>query len=216
MKHEIFLCDGQKIRNNIHPDFVCVGADGTTFVRTNFPWLPKNSILLDKNFQKESNYFNKLIDKYWGLEGEKYYQLRKKSFKKSTKPFNTYVKKVLYKKSGFIFVVYDGLAIRREIDEESQLGINGLVYSWAPKNILGVEQNISVNEREFVLLHEEVEVKKMINNKVSYDIAHDWATAAEMEVRRLKGHGIYPRDENFIPIKNWGDFCKRFGVRKIT
>lgn len=220
MKHEVFLCDGQKIRNNIHPDFVCVGADDTTFVRTNFPWLPKNAILLDQNFREHANYFVDLIDTYWKLEGSKYYEKREQRRKKVLKinghrPFRQFITKEVKNRNGFTYVVFDGIAVRQFEDEEAQIGVNGFAYpEWVPKNILGVEKHIKKNEWKYVWQHEETEAKKMKRSKVPYDWAHDWATVDEMNLRRKDG-AVYPRDRDFVPIKNWKDFGKRFEVTNV-
>lgn len=89
----------------------------------------------------------------------------------------------------------DGSIVRRYIDPQFIIGGHDIVYPYIPKNEIWIDAKLDPRDIPHVLVHESLERDLMRKGK-SYDVAHDWATAAEKESRRKCG-GTYPGDENF-------------------
>ncbi len=89
----------------------------------------------------------------------------------------------------------NGSIVRRYIDPQFIIGGHDIVYPYIPKNEIWIDDKLDPRDIPHVLVHESFERDLMRKGK-SYDVAHDWATAAEKESRRAKG-GTYPGDENF-------------------
>jgi hypothetical protein len=79
--------------------------------------------------------------------------------------------------------VVDGERIRNEIFTDFTCGGNGAVYPWTPLRELWIDQNLSPLDATATLLHEYVEFRHMTRRGLSYEQAHDIATAIEAEFR---------------------------------
>lgn len=82
-----------------------------------------------------------------------------------------------------VFIV-DGEKIRRDVYTDFTMGGNPAVYSFVPHDEIWLDQNLSAGDREATLLHEIVEYRLMMNEKLSYEKAHDKATIVERKLRR--------------------------------
>jgi len=89
----------------------------------------------------------------------------------------------------------NGAIVRRYIDPQFIIGGHDIVYPYIPHNEIWIDNKIDPRDIPHVLVHESLERELMRKGK-SYDVAHDWATAAEKESRRRAG-GTYPGDEDF-------------------
>ncbi len=147
------------------------------------------------------------------LKDEKDFLIRVESIDRPAKiktgsEFRAYTKKQLLEKGpipafvqrterrfGYRVVYVDGRVIRRYVDPEFTQGGHEVVYSYVPKGQVWIENALDPKEMPYVLHHEIVERKLMLRGK-SYDIAHEYATVAEKEMRRAEG-GFYPLDEKY-------------------
>ncbi len=192
------LVDGFKIRQTLDPDFSTLHCHCTAINKYFMPkyYIPEGEWWLDARLKDEKDFFERAesIDRpknvKAGLEFRTY--LRKKLLKKGSIP-NFVVKKEWHLSHRLVLV--DGRIIRQYVDPEFTQGGHEFVYPYVPKGEIWIERALHPKEIPFVLHHEIVERKLMRRGK-NYDMAHEYATVAEKEMRRAHG-GFYPLDEQY-------------------
>jgi len=95
----------------------------------------------------------------------------------------------------FRLVIVDGAIVRQYLDPEFTQGGHHLVYPYIPKGEIWIEKAVRPKERPFILNHELVE-RRLMSRGTSYDAAHEYATAAEKDLRRQHG-GFYPTEDYY-------------------
>lgn len=190
------LVDGFKIRQTLDPDFSTMHCHSTAINKYYIPkyYIPEGEWWLDARLKDEKEFFVRAesID-------------RPRNVKTGT-PFKVYLKNQLLKKGkipnyivrqewhfGYRLMMVDGSVIRQYVDPEFTQGGHDLVYFYIPRNQIWIEKALDSEEVLFTLHHERIERKLMLKGK-NYDTAHEYATAAEKDVRRAAG-GFYPTDD---------------------
>lgn len=192
------LVDGFRIRHTLDPDFASFHCHSTAITKYYMPkyYIPKGEWWLDVRLKEELDFFLRLesIDRPQTAKSGSAFRLylRKRLFKKDAVP--DYVQKKEWG-WGYRLVIVDGAVIRQYVDPEFTQGGHDLVYSYIPKGEIWIEQAVDSEERPFILQHELVERKLMSRGKI-YDSAHEYATAAEKDLRRQHG-GFYPVDNHY-------------------
>lgn len=77
----------------------------------------------------------------------------------------------------------NGERLRNEVDIDWVCGGNGARYGYAPKWELWVDSKLSPLDIMATALHEYVETELMFRKRMSYDRAHDQASATEARFR---------------------------------
>jgi len=186
---ELVYVDGYKIRQNLDPDFTIIhfrNPDPTVF---DSRWyIPEGEIWFDHFFKGEEDFLKEIL-----LSGLTDREEIKKHFCKKGKPGNFIVREEI--KNSLKIQHVDGKTVREYIDPEFVFGGHDLVYSYVPEKTVWIDNRMDPRDIPHTLLHELTERKIMADEKKSYDVAHDYATAAEKESRRLAG-GAYIGDAN--------------------
>jgi len=88
----------------------------------------------------------------------------------------------LARRAGYRVYLVDGERVRNEIDTDFTMGGNPERYRYVPRGEIWIDENLSPPDRRATILHEIVETKHM-KRGLSYEKAHDIATAAEARFR---------------------------------
>lgn len=79
--------------------------------------------------------------------------------------------------------IVNGLMVRNTTKTDFVEGGHAYVYPFMPEDEIWIEDQVSEEERSFVLLHEFTERHLMRNRKVDYDKAHEYASKVEFAAR---------------------------------
>jgi len=195
---KIILVDGFKIRNTLDDDFGVFHQRETEI--SNFApkfYIQGDEVWVDNRFKDECDYLLKVYNFIKPTRGQTYEQMRelaKEKFcaKGSVPEFVNRSEDV----DGINVKYVNGAIVRRHIDPEFIFGGHEFVYSYIPENEIWLDEKMDPREIPYILLHEKIERELMKNGK-SYDVAHEYATVADKEMRRRDGVGSYPGDMNY-------------------
>ncbi len=190
---QIRYVNGFLIRNTLDDDFGIIHepTQDISHFATKF-YIPEGEVWIDHCFKDEEKF---LLD----LE----------SYKVSGEPAPNYVIKSEMI-DGLNVKDVDGALVRQYLDPEFIFGGHDLVYpSYIPAGEIWLDNKMDPSEREFILLHEQVERELMSKGK-SYDVAHEFATVSDKELRRARGVGCYPGDANYP----WRDLSNEEIIKK--
>ena len=198
-KKKIIFVDGFKIRNTLDVNFGIIHQYSSKINEyTPKFYIPKREIWFDHIFKKELDFLIKIEKAQIPKEIKSYSEARdyiRKNFCLPG-PIPEFILKK--EKHNDLTISYiDGSIIRKYIDPEFIFGGHDLVYSYIPKKGIWIDGFMDKREIFYVLFHEEAERKLMEIGK-SYDIAHEYASDFEREMRRSKGSGFYPGDVNYL------------------
>lgn len=98
--------------------------------------------------------------------------------------------------------------VRQYIDPEFVFGGHEFVYSYIPHNEIWLDGLQNPREIPYTLLHEMIELKQM-KAGMTYDQAHDIATAFDKAHRRADGVGCYPADTGYDVKKHGLSFWRK-------
>ena len=198
----IRFVDGFKIRDLLEDDFgiVEIHSSQMTIEKPKF-WIPENEIWIDYPYRDESEFLVEMNDFTFPTETETYEMRREMAKKKfCTLPNDgSHIIKTeekTKKKDGLKIQYVDGKKIRRIFDPEFTLGGHDLVYDYIPLNEIWLDHKMDEKEIPYILFHEKVERKLMVEGK-PYHIAHEFAIVADKEMRRKDGVGHYAGDPNY-------------------
>jgi len=183
------IVDGFKIRNTYDIDFGML-ADyfNTPYLKPGEIWLDKIYLPEKKKIISEYQESRRLMKKYGYEKAKKMLRFKKvKGFKIETAKL-----KLLKKQNKFKIYLVNGREIRDNFDPNFFNGGHYLVYKYIPKNEIWVDSVALTKERKYIIIHELHELKLMQQGK-GYNDAHDYANAAEKEVRRKDG-AVYVTD----------------------
>ncbi len=192
------LVDAFKIRHTLDPDFTTFHCRSLEINKYYMPkyYIPEGEWWLDFRLKDEKDFFLKLES----IERPKHIAQGTMFHKYIAKrmlipgPIPDFIERREWHLT-FRLVIVDGSIVRKYIDPEFTQGGHHLVYSYIPKGEVWIEKAVRPKELPFVLNHELVERRYMARGK-SYDIAHEYATAAEKDLRRQHG-GFYPVDDYY-------------------
>ncbi|OGY40896.1 MAG: hypothetical protein A2Y82_03435 [Candidatus Buchananbacteria bacterium RBG_13_36_9] len=177
------IVDGFKIRNTFEIDFGVLGDNfNTPFIRPGEIWLDKAFLAEKKKILVEYHENRKLVKKFGYEKAKKMMRFKvAKGFKIDS------IKIKLLKKQGLLKIyLVKGRKTRENLDPNFYFGGHYLVYKYVPKNEVWIDNTVIPEERKYILVHELYELGLMKKGK-SYNNAHDYANAAEKEVRRKDG-----------------------------
>jgi hypothetical protein len=199
-KSKIKLVDGFKIRNTLDDDFTVLHNFSTNIA--NFApkfYIPKEEWWLDHVFKNEIDFFIEVENLTNELLKTMEFEEAREKIKEKVciaKPISEVKKEELMKDGDYTVYLIDGNEIRKTFDPHFVFGGHDLVYNYIPLNEIWLEKNIDKEEIPYILLHEKIERDLMKQGK-SYDVAHEYATIADKEMRRNKMGGSYPGDANY-------------------
>ncbi|MEK6760369.1 MAG: hypothetical protein AABX93_00420 [Nanoarchaeota archaeon] len=196
----VWLVDGNYIRGKICEDFVNMGQPAL------FKFIPKNEFWIAKEANSgEENFYahhllieNRLMkkgmsyDKAWliAASAEKRERMKSKLSKKLQKiksdkkiVSNNIHKKILEKIGELRIWLVNGEAVRDKFRIDFAGGGHDKVYSFIPRNEIWIDDDLSNNERKFIIIHELKERKLMSKGRKYYD-AHYVATELEDIARK--------------------------------
>lgn len=111
------------------------------------------------------------------------------------------VTSVVEERSGLRIRFLDGGEVRKCYDAYFSWGGHDLVYGrYIPKGEVWIDQKMPKRGHQATVVHEVVE-RRLMNIGLTYDDAHDYATAADRQVRRSQGFK-FPGDECDPPELN--------------
>ncbi|MEK7606592.1 MAG: hypothetical protein AAB444_00095 [Patescibacteria group bacterium] len=195
---KIRFVDGFLIRNTLDDDFGIFHAHSSAIASFSPKfYIPKGEIWIDARYKDEKDFLLELDVFMRANEKLPYSKLRALA-KKHFRPQGALPKYVQHtKRRGKLTVrMVDGIVIRRYFDPEFILGGHDLVYRYILKNEIWLDAKMDPHEISYILHHEEVERELMAKGK-SYDMAHEYATVADKEMRRKHGVGKYPGDASY-------------------
>ena len=193
----IKLVDGFKIRNTLDSDFGIFHTHSCRAGRfaPKF-YIPQGEWWLDVIAEKDKDFLVKVESIETG--DRSYHHIR--SYLKQVAVLPGPVPKFVVRKErrrNFRLMFVDGSIVRQYIDPEFILGGHDLIYpSYIPKGEIWLEASMNKKEVPFIFEHEFLERTLMAEGK-SYDVAHEYGTSIEREMRRRAGVGSYPGDANF-------------------
>ena len=205
---DVWLVDGNYIREKICEDFVNIGQ------HLLFKFIPKNEFWIAKeaNSREENFYTHHLLienrlmkkgmsyDRAWliAASAEKRERMKSKLSKKLQKiksnknvVSNNIHKKVLEKIGELRIWLVNGEAVRDKFRIDFAGGGHDKVYQFIPKNEIWIDDDLSVGERKFIIIHE-LKERKLMSKGRKYHDAHYVATELE-DIARKK-----PNNANII------------------
>lgn len=197
-KLKIRLVDGFKIRNTLDPEFGVFHQSGllASAPARKF-YIPGGECWLDHRHQDERDFFRRVEEIEPPAESVTFTEWRAHIKKVVCLP-PPIPKFVLSRENreGQTLVLVNGRIIRQYLDPEFILAGHGLVYSYITENEIWLDAAMDPDEIPYIFLHEIVERQHMTPGE-SYDIAHDYATAAEKGLRRSRLGTRYPLDDDY-------------------
>ena len=191
----IRLVDGFKIRNTLDDDFGIFHrfSKKLSWFAPKF-YIPEGESWLDYRYEAEQDFLTAVED-FVPPPDLSYAEERKLILEKLGAPGDLPDFKVAAQEiDGLKVFAVDGAVVRRYLDPGFILGGHDLVYDYVPKGEIWLDKHMDPAERKYILHHEVVEQKLMSEGK-SYDVAHDFATASDKELRRQDGTS-YPGDDD--------------------
>lgn len=208
---KIRFVDGFLIRNTLDDDFGIfhTHSNAISSFSPKF-YIPKGEVWIDARYKDEKDFLLEMDVFLTANEKLPYAKLRTLA-KKYFRPQGTMPKYIQHtKRRGRLTIrLVDGSVIRRYLDPEFILGGHDLVYRYIPKNEIWLDAKMDSRETPYILHHEEVERELMAKGK-SYDVAHEYATVADKEMRRRDGVGKYPGDARYP----WSNLEDKHIIRK--
>lgn len=197
---DVWIVDGEYIRNNIDVDFVNYGQ------HYHYKFIPKNEFWIDRERVPGETHFyikpllaeyrlmergatyNSVFDKSEAIEKrERKKKLTKeeiKKLRKIKKDADLVHKKLLkkYSKKVKIWIV-DGKFVRDLFSVDFEKGGHDLFYSFIPKNEVWIDDDVESREIRFILIHE-LHERKLMSGGMKYIIAHRNANKVEFHCRK--------------------------------
>lgn len=195
---KVVYVDGFLIRNTLDDDFCLIHERSMAIARFSPKYyIPADEIWLDQPYRAETDFL--LAVEAFPLTLATYAAQREKLKEQFCTPLPTGVTLggETSLQDGIKVVLVDGSLVRRHYDPEFFIGGHDLVYlDYIPANEIWLDKLMDPREMPFILIHEQVERRLMSEGK-SYDVAHEFAIAADKEARRTAGFGHYPGDATY-------------------
>jgi hypothetical protein len=185
---KVYIVDGNYVRTHQNIEF-------TNFAQNaRFPkMIPKDEFWLDKQYgNQEYNYFvshllaemaaikeGKTFSDAYNIGTNVQQQLR---MAEKPRPLD---KKLWKKIDGLSIFIVRGDVVRDKYNINFTEGGHDLIYKWIPKNEVWLDDDLSLEERSKVLLHELYERDKM-SRGIKYPQAHFGSSIIEQEYRRTR------------------------------
>lgn len=200
-QYTIRYVNGFLIRNTIDDDFGIIHRHpaNLSFFAPKF-YIPADEIWIDAPHKHETDFLIavEFFSEKNNIPSDSDYHTERKLKKEKLCTIDSmppYIMRNELRKS--LTIVYvDGSIIRRCFDPEFILGGHDLVYDYIPNNTIWIDAMTHANEIPYIIEHECIERELMTQGK-SYDVAHEYATIRDKELRRKNGVGFYPGDQNY-------------------
>lgn len=198
MTKKIRLVDGFLIRSTLDPDFGVLHENSIQGFAAKY-YIPHNEIWMDKQFKKEKDFLLQFFHlshdkKYANWTYQKWREMVKKTLTTPGNPPNFVHKEE--RKKGLKIQYVDGATIRQYFDPEFIFGGHKFVYEYVPPKTIWLDIHQDEKEMPYTLIHEMVEYEHM-KKGMTYDQAHDIATAYDKAQRRADKVGRYPGDATY-------------------
>jgi hypothetical protein len=199
---KVWIVNGKYIRDNLDEEFTNCGQ------HYNFKFIPKNEFWIDKERNPgEEKYFidsmlvmNRLVSKGVGIKEaiktankiEKRERSKSKLMKKEMKIKKSKgnILKTVYKNpikeysnNKIKIWVVNGELVRDLFFLDFTEGGHDKVYSFVPANEVWIDDDLALNEREFVILHE-LHERNLMSKGMDYDSAHKSSSKIEYFCRK--------------------------------
>lgn len=189
-KMRIVYVDGFKVRQTRDIDFGTINWRATEGFAPTW-YIPEGEVWIDRRLKDETAFLLAVdaaeiaLDRS-GIEPRRARALLKKRFcTKPRPPLDAFTERK-YRKYGFLVRELDGSVIRTTVDPLFIIGGHTEVYPYVPKGEIWLDSKMDPRELPYHLIHEAVECRLMARG-IAYDPAHEYATAADKEVRRQNG-----------------------------
>lgn len=195
--------DGFSIRNTLDDDFGIAhrSSVGVGWFSPKF-YIPSGEWWIDGRYQDEANFLIS-VEELSERQAKKRVGMgafidQERSYLKPLCASGTPPEFVVRReeREGLRLVFVEGTVVRHYLDPEFVLGGHDRVYSYIPAGEVWLDVRMDPREVPYIILHETVERDLMGQNK-NYDVAHEYATTADKEARRLDGVGRYPGDADY-------------------
>jgi len=88
-------------------------------------------------------------------------------------------------RSNLAIWLVDGKYVREHCYADYTQGGHEFIYDFIPVNEVWIDDDLSSDERPFVIAHEVYE-RSLMKSGINYDHAHTWANRIESSLRRVK------------------------------
>ena len=189
-KEKVVYVDGFQVRQTKDIDFGIIHRNETSGFAPTW-YIPKGEVWIDRRLKDETAFLLAVSAAESALYGrgagarEARAALRKRFCTTARPALDSFTVK-RYRRYGFLVRELDGGTVRRAIDPLFIIGGHAKVYRYVPKGEIWLDAKMDPKEIPFHLIHEAVELKLM-ERGIAYDVAHEYATAADKEIRRLRG-----------------------------
>ncbi len=205
-KKRIRWVDGFRVRNS-YPDFDLVESDATSGDWRDghvSPYIPKGEIWIDRRFRSEKAFLLKVHAFENKRRNRPYDEVRDEMKRRLCRHGTPPPYEVRRERRQGLTVIYvRGDIVRQWIDPAFIFGGHDLIYPYIPRGEVWIDIRQDPREIRFTLGHELHEREKMrrllrrgIDRKKAYAIAHKSATDIERELRNRK-----PRAAGLRPLK---------------
>lgn len=198
-KAQIKYVDGFKIRNTLDDDFAVLHNYSQNIANYSPKfYIPQNEWWFDYAFKDELDFFIEIEELTTELLKTKPFEIVREELKDiySSKNQNDLKKEEIENKEGIKVFMVSGEAVRKSLDPHFVFGGHDLVYNYIPAKEVWIDDKTDTKEIPYILLHEKVE-RDLMEKGRNYDIAHEFATATDKEMRRKQEGSSYPGDENY-------------------
>lgn len=200
---EIWVVDGNYIRKNMDKEFTNFGQN------YRFKFIPKKELWLDKEYSKKTkekdfyiktmirldNFLSNGMDYNKAVKIVEIMEKRERAKSKYLKKFFKFkskkkvIEKIhlsLIKKYSFGNLktwIVDGELVRGLYFLDFTQGGHDFVYNFVPKNEIWIDNDIGLNERKFIFLHEIYE-RNLMKKGMKYNLAHQKSSLIENYARK--------------------------------
>lgn len=198
---KVFIVDGAEIRKNLNNQFTNFGQ------HYRFDFIPVDEFWVDrcKGYDEYEFYIQNMLKEHELMgTGHNYDYAHKKGCEAEQELRNHRPKKDIkigvVKKIGDVTIwLVDGEQVRNQYDIDFTEGGHDLVYRWIPEKEVWIDNDVPLDERDEIMLHECDEREKMEGGR-KYIPAHRSASIVEQNYRKTKK--MPRRFRDLIPIFN--------------
>jgi hypothetical protein len=186
-KERVVYVDGFKVRQTQDIDFGTINRHETRGFAPTW-YIPEGQVWIDRRLKDETAFLVAVaameteLDRK-GIDPRRARALLAQQFcQRPRPPLDSFTRRK-YRRYGFLVRELDGGTLRRTVDPLFIIGGHSKVYRYVPEGEIWLDAKMDPKELPYHLIHEAVECTLMARG-IAYDVAHEYATAADKEVRR--------------------------------
>jgi hypothetical protein len=215
---KVFIVDGEYIRTNINEEFTNFGQ------HYRFKFIPKNEFWIDKENGKEieAKYYidHLLVENRLMKEGKSYDEAieradrtekmervkddlmnkKNKEIKTKKDKINKAHLKILFKNKRLKIWLVDGAFVRETFFIDFTEGGHDYVYDFVPKDEVWIDDDLNIEERKYVILHE-IHERNLMAKGWNYNKAHNSSSKIEYYCRKHPKETSKKINEELIMFK---------------